>query len=805
MHRTIKSTLAFAAAVLGLIFMVGIERFAAMRLSLPQLDGRMSVSGLSGPVEIRRAAAGVPHIYGNTQEDVFYGLGAVHAQDRLWQMEFTRRTAEGRLSEILGASAVSLDEFFRTLNFRRHAKASYEKLSPGSRKLFQAYADGVNAVMESTKWGWPPEFIILFHRPEPWTAVDSLLVGKMMSLELSTNMFQEIRRLRLLERLTPEQMLQFFPAHPNGDPAALSRLKTLLGASANDALPDDMSFEPVKGASNNWVVDGTRSASGKPLLANDPHLELTAPSIWYLAHLSLPSGNVVGATIAGIPAVVVGRNDRIAWGFTNTGADTQDLYLERLNPDDPSEYGTPEGFAPFRTREEKIRVRFGADVTLSVRETRRGPVLPPSWSGFARTPEDYALSLRWTALDDNDLTAEALLHFMTAGNWSEFIEAAKRFHQPMQNILYADVDGNTGFIAPGRIPIRKPENDLRGLFPAPGWDAKYDWDGYIPFEDLPQILNPQSRMIVTANNKIVPSGYPYLIAAEWEPGLRARRIETELMRSDLHDGETFKTLQADDVSPLFLDLRPALEKAKPRSEAGLAALDLLRSWNGSMTPDDARPLIFAGWYRELTKQLYADELGPLFPVNWSFKPVFVKQALDQIDGRGMWCDDITTESVESCRQILSTSLDAGMGRLQKTYGADLEAWTWGEAHVAVHAHKPFDNVPLLNGVFNIETPSAGGFYTINRGGYFFASRRPFTNIHGSGYRAIYDLADLDRSLFIQSTGQSGNPFSKYYDNLAERWARVDYLNMTTNRAAVEQDTVARLELVPAARFEITSE
>ncbi len=799
MRDAIKFIGLFAGALVCLILVVSLERFAAMRLSLPELNGQMPVRGIQAQVDILRDAEAVPHIYGETSEDVFFGLGVVHAQDRLWQMEASRRLAQGRLSEILGNSTVDIDEYFRTLNFTKYAEASFAKLSPKSRYYFEAYAAGVNSIIESAQWSQPPEFILLFHRPEPWTAADSLLITKMMSVGLSTNMVHEIRRLQLLDQLTPEQILQFFPAYPDSDPITMSSLVPSGRNADASGPPEDFPFESTKGASNNWVVDGSRTKSGKPLLANDPHLELTAPSVWYLAHLALPTGNVVGGTIAGIPAVIVGRNDHIAWGFTNTGADTQDLFVERLNPDNPSEYETPEGFAPFNEREETIRVRFGSDVTRTIRESRHGPVLPQNWGGFNQiyAPQDYALAVQWTALDENDLTAEAGLQVMTARNWDEFIEAARLFHQPMQNIVYGDVDGNIGFIAPASVPIRKPGNDLRGLFPAPGWEDAYNWAGFVSFDELPKLYNPDRHMIVTANNRIVPPEYPYLITARWEPGLRARRIEAALIDGNPHDLASFKKLQADDVSQLALDLMPILESATPVSAAGRAALDLVLSWDGAMAAEDARPLIFVGWYREIARQLYQDELGKHFFTHWTFKPIFVKQVLSQIGDREIWCDDVTTETVETCVQILSSALDTAIRDLAETHGSDMTQWKWGEAHVAIHAHNPFDRFPLLNDFFNIEVPTGGGFYTINRGGHRFAAVEPFANIHGSGYRAIYDFANLEQSVYMQSTGQSGNVFSSFYDNFVERWSKVDYVSIPTDRSIVEEQAMGRLKLVPA--------
>lgn len=794
----ISWVLRFLGLSVLLLFLLAGDRYMAMKLSLPELNGTKIVQGLTAPISIVRDKNGIPHISGDTQADALFGLGYAHAQDRLWQMEVTRRVAKGRLSEVMGSPSVPIDIFFRNLNFSDHVAAAYPKLSAATRVLLDAYTRGVNAVLTDAAVQLPPEFQLLLHRPKAWQPTDSLLVIKMMSVGLSTNMSREIDHALLSQQLSPAQLADFYPPYPGDDPIVLPQIVgSLYKQEVVRRLASSLPDMPITGASNNWVIDGSHTISGKPLLANDPHLELTAPSIWYLAHLEWPDGKTIGSTLAGFPAIVLGRNERIAWGFTNTGADVQDLYVEKINPENENEYLTPDGYALFDVRDEHIKVRFGRDVHLTMRRTRHGPVLSDhSNRSGALAPEGHVIALSWTALSDDDLTAEAGLRVMNATSFSDILSALSSYRVPMQNIVYGDVDGNIGFIAPALVPIRSPENDLHGLIPAPGWLAKYDWQGFMPFDQLPRQYNPASGRIITANQKIVPDDYPHFITAQWEPAFRAKRISDLLEKTDLHDLATFETIQSDEVSALARTLLPRLAQAVPQSEDGKWALDLLRHWDGDMNQRLNEPLLFAAWYRELTRLVYSDELGPLFQHYWGFRPLFMESVLNPEAPQSAWCDNIETDTPESCETIMAAALDAAMADLHARYGDDRTAWKWGAAHKALHRHTALGQIPILKDLFNIIVETGGGFYTINRGGHWLNAPEPFTNIHGSGYRAIYDLSDLDQSVFIQTTGQSGNVFSPFYKSFVEDWASVAYVPMSTNPADYEKQAVGRLSLQP---------
>ena len=769
----------------------------AIFFSAATINGTLTVTGLRDQTEIIRDKYGVPHIYAASDEDVFFGLGVAHAQDRLWQMEFSRRLAQGRLSEIMGSSTIAFDQFFRSLSLSDAAERSLQNLSPETRTLLQAYAAGVNAAMSHADFRLPPEFALLYHKPEPWTVYDSLLIPKLMSLTLSTNMFHEMRRAQLLNRIGPEKLDVFLPDAPVKAVELPQELLSLYRNLELDETTVSLFDTWLTGASNNWVINGRHTKSGMPLLANDPHLELTSPSIWYLAHLSLQSGDVIGATIAGLPSVILGRNNRIAWGFTNTGTDVQDLYIEKINPDNNNEYLTPDGYQPFQMREEIIRVRFGADVPITTRKTRHGVVLPENWlqSNEVLT-DDHVLSLAWTALDDDDTTADASIAVMQAKSWNGFVRATRSMTHPMQNIVYGDVSGHIGFIAPAKVPIRKPDNVLYGMFPAPGWDATYDWDGFIPFEDLPVSFNPASGKIFTANNDITPEDSPYWLTHLWEHEHRFNRISDLLRETSEHTLATSIAMQRDTLSPDALELRPFLLEIFPNLALEHRALEIIRNWDGRMDKEKPAPLIYTAWLRELSKQIYADELGDQFVRHWALKIDFVSDALTGKEDAAAWCDNLTTEPIEDCKSLAQTAFARSLFTLVTQYGRDPETWRWGEAHLAVHAHRPFEQFPILRSFFSRRIPSDGGFYTLNRGGHILASEDPFANIHASGFRAVYDLSDLENSVFMQSTGQSGNPVSPFFDTFLEDWAETEFIPMITDKSKILEDAAGRLVLTP---------
>ncbi len=764
-----------------------------LRTSLPVVDGTVALAGLSGPVEVVRDKHAIPHVFAQNEHDAYFALGFVHAQDRLWQMEFQRRVAAGRLSEVIGERTLSIDKFIRTMGIPQAVAATVERLSAETRATYEAYADGVNAFI-ATAGGAPPlEFVLLGHEPEPWRIEDSIGWAKMMAWDLGGNAWDEALRARLAKSLTAEQLAALWPAYPADGPIAL-RSAAVSGADGFAALARIFPSRPPDGlGSNNWVVSGEHTASGKPLLANDPHLGLSTPSLWYLAHLSAPGLDVIGATLPGIPAPVLGRNQRIAWGFTNTNPDVQDLFIETVDPSDPTRYLAPDGPLRFVERTELIRIKDQPDLNLTVRETRHGPVVSDLVE-HAETflPEGRVVTFAWTALMPDDLTAQAGLKVLKAEDWNGFVAALADFSVPTQNIVYADIDGNIGYIAPGRVPIRASG---AGWMPADGASGEGDWISAIPYDAMPRAYNPPSGRIVTANNRIVGPDYPYFLTRDWSAPYRARRIEALLDARDKHDVEGFAAMQQDLTSLGAQHMLPILLGVVRTEDAGAkAALERLKTFDGEMAEDRPEPLIYIAWLRELMRALFADELEGGFPDYWAIRLGAIEQALG---AHQELCDDRTTGPKEACSTILGLSLERALTDLGRRYGTDQEAWRWGEAHAVRARHRVLGEVPGLGGLFEIDMPHGGEKDTVNAGGITVGDELdPFRQIHGAGYRAVYDLADLDRSIFIQSSGQSGNPLSPHYKDFAEAWRTGVYVPMVTARATVEIDTLGTLILTP---------
>ena len=780
--------------------------------SQPQVDGSLQLAGLKSAVEVVRDAEGIPHIYAKSTDDAYFALGFVHAQDRLWQMEMNRRIAAGRVAEILGPSALDTDRFLRSLGVRRNAEAILGNLSVDTRAGLDAYAKGVNAYLTSRKTPLPPEFLLTgAPSPAPWQAVDSISWQTMMAWDLGANWTQELLRMRLSQRLPLARINEFLAPYP-GETALKTQDFTKLYrdlAGTTEQLAAVAKIAPpsmIEGmGSNNWVVSGQLSGTGKPLLANDPHLGLAAPALWYFAHLSAPGMNVIGATLPGIPGVVLGHNDRIAWGFTNTAPDVQDLYIERINPANASQYKTPDGWATFKQRVETIKVKGEADVLLPVRETRHGPVISGALPLLDKTALDakkHVIAFAWTALRPDDLTIQAGMHLARAKNWPEFVESMRDFSSPQQNMVYADVDGNIGFIAPARVPMRRADNDLKGLAPAPGWDARYDWDGFIPFEKLPRQFNPMAQKIVTANQKIVASDYPFFLTSEWTLPFRADRITALIDAGTRHDLTTFAAIQGDNVSLAAQQLLPVLRGTVVHSARAKQALQLLQQWQGAMLVDRAEPLIYSAWIREASRQIFTDELGPaLMQDYWEQRNVHqaLVNVLNDAGGQSRWCGDTgkPAGTPQTCAAILNASLDVALADLERRYGADMQQWRWGEAHFARSEHRPFGKVKYLAGLFDVRIATPGDSFTVNVGRYSLRDEiDPFANRHAASLRALYDLSDLEKSRFIHSTGQSGNVLSALYSNFSKRWADVAYVPMQMRRETVEVNRIGTLLLTP---------
>lgn len=797
--------------------------------SLPQLDGTVKLTGLSAPVSITRDAADITHIEGATVLDTWRALGFVHAQERGWQLEFNRRLMRGELSEILGSATVDTDKLMRTLGIMDMAKKQLQSLSPATRSALQAYSEGIQHAWQSAAVRPSPEFKLLGVQPggasgQAWSPEDSLGWALMMALDLGGNWGQEFARLSAAQVLNKEQLWQLLPAYPGEIPASAVDLPALyaqLGvfatkgpiAAASQAAPTalaqwsaewvrDMGILDGKG-SNNWVVHGSRTASGKPLLANDPHLALSAPAIWYFAHLKAPAGqwhdgqaypalDVIGATLPGLPFVVLGRTQGVAWGFTNTGPDVQDLYLEQLDPQRPGQYRTPTGWSPFEERSETIRVKGQGDVLLKVRATRHGPVISDVQAQYKGLidAQRYVISLRWSALTEDNKTVEAGM----LTNWAQTVpELKKAFtdnHAPMQSVVMADTLGEVAYQAVGKLPTRAPDNDIRGVAPAPGWLAQYDWTGWLPTNQNPAVDHAsieKKGWHATANQNILPPGYVHFVGGDWTTPERFERIEQLLAASPKHTRESLQAIQNDVTSLGARSLLPVLRQAQPQHALGAKALNILNAFDGQMKTDSAAALIFNVWADELTRSLLAPQLG-----KERFQLLYGKRhfraAVEGILQRSdpFWCGSI------GCSAQVSAALDRALRRISAQQGADLNQWRWGAWHPAISIHKPFGKVPYLNAIFDVRSESAGDLFTVNVGQYWANdAKEPFANRHAASMRAVYDLAESEQSTFIYQTGQSGHAFDPRSRRMAKAWSAGQYLPLQQNGSALH-----RLMLLP---------
>ncbi len=778
-------------AVLGAVVTSAI----VLETTVPNYRGEDRIPQLAAPVTVIRDANAVPHIFADNQLDAYRALGYLHAQDRFFQMELARRIGTGRLSELVGSFGLRVDRFMRTLAIGQLAEAAVANMAPATRAAVDAYTEGVNAWLQSPHAGRPPELILLGIAPEPWRAADSAMWGRLMALLLSGNWTDELLRAQLAARLDAQQLADLWPGEPGDGPTTLTDMSHLNPdvdfAGILDEIPG---FLFSASASNQWVVDGNRSTSGKPLLANDPHLGFMAPGMWYLARISTPEFSAAGATLPGQPFFAVGHNSHLAWGFATTHADTQDLFIERLNPDDPSQYLVPGGSLPFETRQESIKVRFrGEPEQLTVRTTRHGPVISDiSPAAAAVTPANEVLALAFPALLPDDRTADALFSINQAKTRGDLMAALTLFHSPMQNMVYAFADGDIGFVAVARVP-RRPKGD--GRVPVPGWTGEYDWQGFVPFAELPQRHNPATGWLANANNRVVDDSYPHLITPDWPEGYRAQRIATLLEQTPKHDADSFSAFQLDIVSPAAQELLPILlaHLTPPREPVARAAAELLRDWDGAMARSQPQPLIFTAWVQELRGTLYGDELGALALRYRGTRPRVLQRMLNSRNG---WCDDTATAATEDCTAAVSAAFANAVADLRERLGDDPSAWRWGDLHRARFEHPVLRRIPLLRELFAVAVATSGGDFTLNRGTPRSAGANRFGHVHGPGLRAIFDLADLDNSRLMIAAGQSGHVRSQFFADTTVPWRDGRYLVLKGDPAALRKRTTGELTLVP---------
>ena len=782
--------------------------------SIAPLNGHAQLIGLSAAVEIKRDASDVTHIHAQNPIDAWRAIGYVHAQERGWQLAFNRQVMHGELSEWLGEPSLETDKLMRTLGIIKAAQAQFDKLPLNTQKALEAYAQGVQSGYASAQWR-SPEFLILGINPskdmKPWTAVDSVGWALMMALDLGGNWGNEFARLMALQTLSTDELWTLLPPYPGearGTKVDIAAFYQNLGVYAKPSTPQatgmanqqllasstlDIGVLEGKG-SNNWVLPGNNTKSGLPLLANDPHLGLSAPAVWYFAGLHAPAGklpdgqthdelNVVGATLPGLPFVVLGRTQKAAWGFTNTGPDVQDLFLEALEGKDS--YRTPSGQQTFETRNEVMKVKGKGDVAIQVRSTRHGPVISDVQPAYAQflNKDKYAIAIRWSALDPDNQTIVAGMEANFAKSVADLRQAFSKNHSPMQNVVIADANGHVLFKAAGKVPVRASSNDLNGMVPAPGWLAQYDWQSWIPYNQTPEVSQSDIEKRgwhATANQKILPPGYAQFLTNDWTGPERFDRIAQLLSSGTKLDANTMKSIQAD-VHSLAADrLLPYLQTLTSQHAKASEALPLLKSFKGYMSRDSAGALIYAVWIDEVTRAILVPKLGET-----RFKALFGKRSFRPAVEGILATQDQSWCGVAGCQALMNKALDTALDKIVTMQGDKVSAWNWGRAHPALSSHRPFGNVKVLAGFFDVVGPSGGDGFTVNVGQYWTNSATlPFATRHAASMRAVYDLANLDESGFIYQTGQSGHPFSSRYQDMKDEWGQVKYrpLRMTTSGA-----------------------
>lgn len=801
--------------------------------SLPQLDGEIAVPGLRGRVEVLRDAHGVPHLRAPSLEDLAFAQGYVTAQDRLWQMDLSRRLAAGELSEIFGERALRFDMESRTLGFPQACERAVAELDPEARKLLDLYAQGVNAFINTHRHRLPVEFLLLRYHPRPWRAEDTFGIALNMAKVLNWMWPDELMRERIRAKVGKELYADLFPDHSPLDhpvaelPATTRHGSTAVGANLvfaprraitsiaptsawagqapalrgepaeptmrdwigaafapsadgeREALPAQEQSEAALG-SNNWVLNGSHTQSGKPLLANDPHLGHSVPSVWYMIHLKAPGLNVSGVSLPGVPLVIIGHNERIAWGMTNVNPDVQDLYAESFNFRDPRKYLHNGQWVDAEFRDEVIKIRHMRDYRFTVKVTRHGPI----WSHDG----DRDLALRWTVLEPHALRFP-FLKIDRARDWEEFQTALRDFAGPMQNFVYADGEGNIGYYAAGWVPIRNPSADGDGTVPSPGSTDDYDWSGTIPFEELPHAYNPPGGMLATANGRIVPDNYPYFISKKWEAPFRTARIY-QLLEAGSHFSVTDMLRIQTDIHTLedewlAKQLVTASFHHPPTTADAQYALSLLMHWDGEAKADSAATLVCEVTRRALLERILKPQLGDdLSGYHWAMSTVFLQNVLENRWERWLPPGDA------SFGDTLMKSLEEGVKRIPDlVHSQSREAWKWGETIPLTFHHPLSGGLPLLGRWLDVgPLPQAGTGTTVKQ----------TTPAVGPSMRMVVDFSDLDQSIQNLTLGESGQVFSAYYRDQLDAWYNGRSFPMLFTDAAVEKGTVHKLVLKPGS-------
>ncbi|HLA69827.1 MAG TPA: penicillin acylase family protein [Bacteroidota bacterium] len=782
--------------------LLAIAYFLATK-SFPQTTGSIVLDGIREPVEIHRDTFGMPHVFASNDHDAYVAAGFLHAQDRLWQMELIRRAGEGRLAEILGEKALRVDRLFRTLGLLSVSRQIALGLEPESRTALESYAAGVNAYIAGHRSSLPVEFDMLGIEPDPWLPEHSILLSKLMAWELNYSRWVDITYGYVVERVGESRARELYPDWPLNAPVIVP--KELQGGGiaslGADLLSADRAFQEITGlggfgsGSNSWVVSGAKTVTGKPMLANDPHLILTTPARWYEMHLSTPTLDVSGASLPGIPFIVIGRNRSIAWGVTNAMLDDEDFYVEEVDSvEHPTRYRTNGSWRPIDSRVDTILVKDQVPVVLTSYRTHRGPIVNRIEPAAALSPR--LLSMRWTGMEVSSET-QAFYKINRATNWKQFREGLRFFFAPAQNFVYADTAGNIGYYTGGRIPLRKVQ---KLASPFPGWTDEYDWKGYVPFGENPHSFNPAAGFLATANNRIVDASYPYYLSNQWEPSWRIQRIEEVLKLPGKLTLEDLQRLQLDVVSPQARIVVPHILRSCPDTVVTdgdvRTALTYFRNWNFAMRQEDVATSLFQSFLMRAIHNTFDDELGDAVAQLYdtlAARPLIAITELLQKDSSA-WFDDVRTDHIETKNEIIRKSLEEGVRELREQFGGELKEWNWGTVHQVEFSHIFGENT-LLRALFNVGPfPVGGSHSTVWKGD--FRIRTPFRNFVGPSTRQIFDLADPNNTRAVTPPGQSGQLYHKNYSDQTPLWLAGAYRMVPMDRVRIERASYDILRLLP---------
>jgi len=775
-------------SVIGILTLIAIVVvYVAITLAragggLPQWDGTVEVAGLDGVAEIVRNQDGIPFIQADSERDLYFAQGFVHAQDRFWQMALSRQLAEGRLAEWLGGMGLLPDRSARIYGWSHLAQSSLEALADDDRDLLEAYAAGVNAWLESPAFRRPPEMVILHIQPERWKASDAFLAIYQVHRMLSGTGLEVLRAL-FDNTNSPPSAIDMFNQNALMAPP-------IIAPTGNEQVLQPTAPFKDRSFSNNWTLSGNHTASGKPLMANDPHLPQTTPGFWQLQHHTLDGRMAAGGSIPGWAGIIVGHNSSLAWGVTAAGIDVRDYAYVEVHPENPDRYrrGPNEPWQDFDLRVEEIHVRFGKDRLETIRSTRQGVSIPRNLGTFGLFDrEGLALEIRDVAMDQVSTSPVAFLRLNRARTVDEGLQALEAFTSPALNVSLADTNDAIGYVAAGRIPLR-PEEHARilDLDPADGNERTY-----LPYLENPRIVNPSSGRIVTANQRIVGEEYPYYLTDNWATPYRAWRIHEMLDQRKIHDVDSFRTMQMDSLSPVARELMPYLLETQPADEADARLLDILRAWDYRFTLDASASVAWLTWVEFLNRRVVADDIGAT-PPGW--RAHLYSPLVRALDGEHPeWCDNLGTSAVEGCKDALRSSLTDTRLALEDAFGPDPQGWKWGEVALFRLPHLGFAGLPILDGMFSRYTPLPGGPESNFTNAVNLLEAPVFSSSLGtSTYRAIYDLSDLDSSLFITGGGSSGHFKSPYYDNLTDDWIAGERIELSPAKVS----PIATLTLIP---------